>query len=663
MNVQSPIPSLCAATGTALAGPAGGFIGNLVGQTAAALLPTPKDILSNVVGNISSDALFIAGTFVKNKLSVSERQRLNQDLQTAFGDACQEALFDLGGEQCFPNINFKIRNVPSQVVYPLTPEGNKLWRSGDPLAEQICQCLHDLKRHFANRIPLELSEHFTDGISWQNLPITHATSLRALATAFYEQLVKPALVKYDELKSEISGFFAHLRRFFFERILIHWEDAIKGKDRAWRAFNKWILEGLRDQLLEIGFEQETINEKLDSILDNQEKEDFISWSETINDIFSFLGNLEEHIDTRFDVIVSILTNQHVQLMNFIRTLLDEKMPMYSTTSRRIKISLRKGNSAVVQDIEIAIQGLSIILANIQDEVVHRTLLSSKKELLITFEQIELLERYKRLHDSLLLLRDKLQSFLVNMNHMKEDDYEVSVIDLIDTVEMITELMRDFEGMVEMSWYRLLEASRHDLEIWFETREPKDIERATGRLNHVMNIAPRHIDGKMRLTAERIQLALIAQQIGFLVPQIQNREYSSLLKSCSESLERLDETKKWLINEHDRWQYVYDQLRLVERGGSPSIQDLEIIWPEFLPAVNDLSKGHPEDWAKSLSEITYKLSQSIEKQEHSEIRRFFLRLNSRINKQFAAIDQQLLDYCQQLTRLVDRFSFLVEATNA
>ena len=112
--------------------PAGGLIGGIVRGVLGAFLEQQAPGLTNVLvaalGATGSEAgkavsarvLAAAGSF-----SSEDVQRVNHHLQSAFQEACDEALVDIGGTACFPE-RWTPREVPDDTPFDLAalPDGD-----------------------------------------------------------------------------------------------------------------------------------------------------------------------------------------------------------------------------------------------------------------------------------------------------------------------------------------------------------------------------------------------------------------------------------------------------------------------------------------------------------------------------------------------------------
>ena len=574
--------------------------------------------------------------------------------------------------------------MPREVVYHLTPEGNKLWQMHNPLADQVCNCFRDLKQYFSGDASLHVNTS-TFVTNPQSLLISGASSLPELASTFYDQLAAPILTKYEYLQTELLGFFNHLRRFFFPRILAHWENAIRERTRAWRAFNKLLLEGLKIQLQEIGAEQQEVNDKLDAMMAYMEKDAFALWQNGINEILLSLKDIEKRIDVRSDAILVAQQNYYHQMIEMLRysnEKIDEMREIVQSRDAYVKEArFIHRVSKVSRDIDIIIDGLKVVEQSKHLPPAQQFLDDNNDVLQSVLEQIVSLQNYKKLHDSLSELRDSFR-VLAPLIHLMNDNHQTGgnkigiviinhVSTLISTIDRVANPeLKEFATKVGIRWLKYLGEARSYLKKWSENLDQRMLDKAIERISTVLSIAPRDMNEQIRQTAQRIELNTLAHGVNTLRRRMQDGYNSNedgnpnlvLLEKCAKALFRLNEIKRRLVKEHNQWQKVYDQLQFVESGAGISVQNLKLIWPELREDVTVLCQNSQEWWAQSMIETARELSGAINSESQSIISMTFGKLNSDVSKRFTKFDQQLLSFCEILIDLASSLRPLTENGN-
>ena len=126
-------------TGSALAGPAGALIGSLTGGLFTAALPGAAAGFDAIFTHIVPDSPENAVEALIERLDAIEKRHINHDLQTALRNALREAIYDMGGERCFPQVwRERPRQVPAKLILRAALQEEDLPHAQGSLAEQVC---------------------------------------------------------------------------------------------------------------------------------------------------------------------------------------------------------------------------------------------------------------------------------------------------------------------------------------------------------------------------------------------------------------------------------------------------------------------------------------------------------------------------------------------
>jgi len=345
--------------GSALAGPAGALIGSLTGGLVSALLSGASEQFDAVfttplpdTPDNSTKALFEQYSssvrhrqFFERQRSGLERQHsplerldpiekrhINHDLQTSLRDALREAIYDLGGERCFPQVwGERPRQVPDSLIYLSTSQGDKLWQEQDPLAEQVCRFFMEMLNAVAEQRLLPL-EPPLDKPAARVYPVyPEAEMPQALTEAFFYQVILLPLHGFDGLLSALPDFEAGLRRNLIDRTLVHLGEMLKSRAPAWSAYNRLALEALSGKIRRIDADQVDLLALLDGLLQPPEAEENLppagdrtapaQWSTGLADLLSALGQLEKQPDENFEAVLARLELQPGEALIHLNLLL------------------------------------------------------------------------------------------------------------------------------------------------------------------------------------------------------------------------------------------------------------------------------------------------------------------------------------------------------
>lgn len=330
--------------------PAGGLIGGIVGGVLGAFLEQHAPGLSNVLMAALGTTGAEAGKEISARLieapgpfSQEDVQRINHHLQSAFQEACDEALIDIGGMNCFPArwtprerpadtpFDFValaesdaaiLRNILQQLSlaatmeaggpFPLTPPRNVPLSSIYTLIDRT-----DLRSLNSPSDLEQLSREFFDG-----------TVEPWLAEQFPSLLGRTAGASASEL-SAMAALLAHLRRQLLPRALVHFNERLKDPERteAWRAFNRLVLEDVRalsHQAIEgqarIEQSQLAALQRLDAVLGSIDGDALTRFAQGAGEIIEAVGRADHNTQRSLADMLDLLVEQNTDLQSIQQTL-------------------------------------------------------------------------------------------------------------------------------------------------------------------------------------------------------------------------------------------------------------------------------------------------------------------------------------------------------
>lgn len=304
---------LFSVTGSTLAGPAGALTGSLAGGLMTAA-PGASDFFGNLFSRTVADSIEKIVRRLLGKLDPSEKKRINHDLQTALRDAFREAIYDMGGERCFPQVwHERPRQAPAAIQYLASPGGDELWQAQDPLAEQVSFFFKEMLNAIAEQRLLAL-EPPLDRPAVRTYTFLEAETPQALTEAFYNAILLPFLRSFGALFSQLPDFEPCLRRYLLDRALIHLGEMLKARGSAWCAFNRLMLRELRSQVRQIDASQAETLQRLDALAIPPEAQEPVTgplapWCDGLADLISATGRLEKQASEGFEAVLSRLGEQ------------------------------------------------------------------------------------------------------------------------------------------------------------------------------------------------------------------------------------------------------------------------------------------------------------------------------------------------------------------
>jgi WD40 repeat protein len=314
ISAKTWVRTFVSTTGAVVAGPTGAIVGSLFGSLLTSVIPGVGVFAGSVASALAARGILTAGEKIAGHLTPQEKQQINHDLQTAFRDAFREALFDIGGIECFPILHEKpARDVPEAVVFPCTSHGKVLWHDHNPLAAQVADLLQGIEKSLDSDQILALNPSADKpGASVKNY--LEAETPHELETVFFEQNITPCLAAYRSLLIELPGIEAHLRKYLFPRTIVHLTENLKHRTPAWRAYNRMVLETMHSEIAQVTEGQNEILTRLDALVSGTDSTALAEWSDGMADLLGSIGKVETAVDEGFDEFSARVVGQHAELL-------------------------------------------------------------------------------------------------------------------------------------------------------------------------------------------------------------------------------------------------------------------------------------------------------------------------------------------------------------
>jgi hypothetical protein len=117
----------------------------------------------------------------------------------------------------------------------------------------------------------------------------------------------------------------------------------------------------------------------------------------------------------------------------------------------------------------------------------------------------------------------------------------------------------------------------------------------------------------------------------------------------------------LINEHNLWQRIEGELRIVETSLGSGFEQLDILWPQLRAKVEPTLAGRREVWATGLQARSNELVTALalrDPMRAAEICDLFARFRRACAKHFLFIDDQLREECGKLANVDESLQLLI-----
>jgi hypothetical protein len=238
----------------------------------------------------------------------------------------------------------------------------------------------------------------------------------------------------------------------------------------------------------------------------------------------------------------------------------------------------------------------------------------------------------------------------------------------DVQELVGNLLDAAQGegsvVARTFWIRWLEPVPEELRQAIERLDPDRLESAVGHLGRVLDRAPSQINDRLHEAAMSLQLAGLAESMGSVrdtLPQPDLRtEIVQEITAGVNTLRELGGRLVALVEQHNLWQELHNQLNWIEANLGDDMQSLRDAWPDLQVQGEEIYGHNPADWAVELRRTTAELQDSLATGDSLRVRMLFLRYRSQAGRQFSSVDQDLLGLCCDLQDVGKSLDDLTEA---
>lgn len=213
-------------------------------------------------------------------------------------------------------------------------------------------------------------------------------------------------------------------------------------------------------------------------------------------------------------------------------------------------------------------------------------------------------------------------------------------------------MLDFVG-------ELLQA-KQDLEEAIERRDRQQLDQALNTMRRILALHPTKVNAYLVVTARKLPIARLMQVLIQLQKQLEHSDIDDdQRKQLGDDIMMLSELNSnaiQLVNDHNQWQNIDLDLRLLSSTLEKNPAELERSWPKLKEKIEPLYNEKSEEWAVKLREESRKLELAIVESRKSEraikgkrleLVNDFWWFHRLLANRFLCVDANLKDLCNRL----------------
>jgi hypothetical protein len=274
------------------------------------------------------------------------------------------------------------------------------------------------------------------------------------------------------------------------------------------------------------------------------------------------------------------------------------------------------NDIVIQH---AHKGIAALIQLMRSDLVRQTVLGIKETLTSVRDEIDTLDRCKKLHerfhnvhDQLALLRLTKAELEANTPAPGEADppglavkwmmFEfIALNHLCPPAEVLVRFARDSFPAPQVLWVPFVEKSVSDLKEGSRNRKLSLASSALGRLCPVVEQQMSRFDQQLVNAAESLPLEKLVEKLQTVATALDELHFADTaaarvaeFKKVIPALQELHESLQALVINHNSLQVINDSLRSLD---SPQVnaEDVELIWGPLAESMDALRPSSVEDW--------------------------------------------------------------------
>jgi hypothetical protein len=306
-------------------------------------------------------------------------------------------------------------------------------------------------------------------------------------------------------------------------------------------------------------------------------------------------------------------------------------------------------------------GFNTLIELMQLPEVYSTVITFRVDFHTACEQINIIDKYKAVHDLLHTLEFQCYSVIVQEAKRFPDD-EIALDNLRDYEANLQEILHSLQDIVQQEstvitgdrWLKDLKLARHQLQEAIEELDMQKLQNAIRILNRVLAIQPSQINTKLNTAARVLHLPSLVNAMTKMweklsasnVQQEKFQQFQEGVNAFSNLNSRLDA----LVKAHDYWQKLDLELRLIEANLERDLAELKDSWHYLKEWTASLFDQQADEWTMSFQQESQKLDAALDNQNPIMIKRHFRMYRRRASDRFFQVDVTLKHLCEELREI-------------
>jgi hypothetical protein len=320
-------------------------------------------------------------------------------------------------------------------------------------------------------------------------------------------------------------------------------------------------------------------------------------------------------------------------------------------------------------IDAGLSALSVLAAQVPDA--RDAVVASRTDLLNAYDRIQALSSYKRLHDLFQQLEDHYNMMFQTAKRLPDDETAWDDIarsepemqdvaaQLLTAATQATPASAAGPASATSLWVTRLDRVRTDLTSAVQKPDTDLLKKCLARISDVIGTQLSRVNANLVAAAKDLRLSRLVDALGLVRQKLaainldaspSQFEDRTAFEVCVESLKERTDHLDALVQQHDAFQQIDDELRRIEAQMSQGLSELTNSWADVKPMLQTLCQGRNNKWATDLGQTSNDLDGALTANNPAIMRRVFLRCCTQVSLSFNQMDVDLLAQCSELQKV-------------
>jgi hypothetical protein len=220
---------------------------------------------------------------------------------------------------------------------------------------------------------------------------------------------------------------------------------------------------------------------------------------------------------------------------------------------------------------------------------------------------------------------------------------------------------------EDDWLQDVTEAEDELQAALDRLDEKKLKGFLLTLRTILNREPSRINTRMNEAAKNLSMKLLTKALDSICEKLRTGpdnlrelENARRIENGLKALRDLDSNLYDLIEEHDSWQRLEDELCLHGARPQPDMEELSMHWPKLDKKAERLYAKSDEQWATSIKKECDNLRNALEVRDLSAITHHFGEFQWLASERFYRVDKNLKELCENLRELGDNLNTVLES---